>query len=84
MNESINNEIRKKVGQNLKRLIQEKEHEIALRNLDAITGKDHSWLGKIFRGEQNITIDSLSEILQLFKIQPKDVFNFTVKFPKEE
>ena len=84
MNQSIKNEIRKKVGQNLKKLIQEKENEIALRNLDAITGKDHSWLGKIFRGEQNLTIDSLSEILQMFKIQPKDVFNFTVKFPKEE
>lgn len=84
MDESVNIQIRKKVGQNLKKLIEEKQKETALRNLDAITGKDHSWLGKIFRGEQNITIDSLSEILQQFRIQPKDIFNFTVKFPKDE
>jgi len=84
MEASVKIQIRKKVGQNLKKLIEEKEKETALRNLDAITGKDHSWLGKIFRGEQNITIDSLSEILQQFKIQPRDVFNFTIKFPKDE
>jgi hypothetical protein len=84
MDDTVNAQIRKKVGENLKKLIEEKESETALRNLDAITGKDHSWLGKIFRGEQNITIDSLSEILQEFRIQPKEVFNFIVKFPKEE
>ena len=84
MGDPVNTQIKKKVGENLKRLIEEKERETALRDLDAVTGKDHSWLGKIFRGEQNFTIDSLSEILKQFKIQPKDVFNFSVKFPREE
>lgn len=84
MGDSLKIEVRKAIGKNLKKLIDEKEKENALRNLDAITGKDHSWLGKIFKGKQNLTIDSLTDILSQFKIQPKDVFNFKVNFPKED
>lgn len=84
MGEKLNKEVRRLIGKNLKRIIDEKQKDNALRNLDAISGKDHSWLGKVFRGEQNLTVDSLTEILTQFKIQPKDVFDFTIKFPKEE
>ena len=55
MGDSFNVEIRKKIGENLKRIIEEKTSKGSLRNIDAITNKDHSWLGKIFRGEQNFT-----------------------------
>ena len=84
MGDSFNVEIRKKIGENLKKIIEEKTSNRSLRNLDAITNNDHSWLGKIFRGEQNFTIDSLMELLRQFKIQPRDVFDFSIKFPKEE
>ena len=84
MGESLKDQVRLKLGENLKKLIQEKSDESSLRKIDAKTSKDHSWLGRIFRGEQNFTIDSLVEILKEYKIQPKDVFNFTVRFPKEE
>jgi hypothetical protein len=84
MGEPVNIQIRKKIGENLKNLIEEKTGKSSLRNIDAKTSKDHSWLGKVFRGEQNITVDSLSEILKEYKIQPKEVFDFTIRFPKEE
>jgi len=84
MGDSVSIQIRRNLGRNLKKLIEQRTEESSLRNIDAKTSKDHSWLGKIFRGEQNITIDSLSEILKEYKIQPKDIFNFTVKFPKED
>lgn len=83
MGEEIKKEIRKQIGANLKKLIDEKQSDAALRDLDAISGKDFSWLAKIFRGDQNLTIDSLSEIMIQFKIQPKDVFNFDVSYPAE-
>jgi hypothetical protein len=83
MEENFKEEIRKQIGANLKRLIEERHGSQSLRGLDAMTGKDHSWLLKIFQGEQNLTIDSLSELLMKFKIQPKDVFNFDVSYPAE-
>ena len=76
-------EIRKLIGKNLKHLIESNYDETALRNIDAITGKDYSWIGKVQNGKRNFTIDSLIRLLINLKIQPKDVFNFTVKFPKE-
>jgi hypothetical protein len=84
MGENFKEEIRKQIGANLKRLIEERHGNHSLRGLDAMTGKDHSWLLKIFQGEQNLTIDSLSELLMKFKIQPKDVFNFDVSYPAEK
>jgi hypothetical protein len=84
MADPVNIQIRKKVGENLKKLIEERSENSSLRGIDAKTSKDHSWLGKIFRGEQNITLDSLSDLLKEYKIQPKDVFKFTIKFPKED
>lgn len=77
-------EVRRKIGENLKKLIDEKYDETALRKLDAVTGKDYSWIGKIQNGKRNFTIDSLIKLLIALKIQPKDIFNFTVKFPKED
>lgn len=80
----LTDEIRKKLGENLKKLIEEKYDETALRKLDAVTGKDYSWIGKIQNGKRNFRIDSLINLLIALKIQPKDIFNFTVKFPKDE
>ena len=80
MSEKLKGDFRKKLGENLKKLIDEKESENTLRKLDASTGKDHSWLGKVFKGQQNITLDSLSDILIQFKIQPKELFDFVLEF----
>jgi len=82
--DSVKKQVRKKHGENLKALIEEKTQGSSLRKIDAKTSKDHSWLGRVFRGDQNITMDSLSDILKEYKIQPKDVFNFSIKFSKED
>ena len=75
-------DIREQIGKNLKKLIDDKYDETALRKIDAFTGKDYSWIGKVQKGKRNFRIDSLINLLIALKIQPKDIFDFTIKFPK--
>ncbi|RXK58848.1 hypothetical protein ESA94_15785 [Lacibacter luteus] len=84
MSEKIKGDFREKIGKNLKNLIEEREKENTLRKLDASIGKDHSWLGKVFKGQQNFTIDSLADILIQFKIQPKELFDFVLEFDSKK
>jgi hypothetical protein len=81
---SLSQDIREQIGKNLKKRIDEKYDETALRKIDAFTGKDYSWIGKVQKGKRNFRIDSLINLLVALKIQPKDVFDFTIKFPKDE
>jgi|GEM_PF-1204434 len=80
MSEPINITIRKEIGTRLKKLIEERTKESALRKIDASTGKDHSWIGKVLKGNMNFTIDSLIELVVAYEIELKDVFNFKVDF----
>ena len=77
-------EVRKMIGENLKRKIKENVNETALRKLDARTRKDYSWIGKVQHGKRNFRIDSLINLLIALKIQPKDIFDFYVEFPDED
>lgn len=81
---SLAQDVREQIGKNLKKKIDEKFDETALRKIDAFTGKDYSWIGKVQKGRRNFRIDSLINLLIALKIQPKDVFDFTIKFPKDE
>jgi transcriptional regulator with XRE-family HTH domain len=79
----VDNEIRKKIGKNFKKKLLAKGNP-SLREIDALTGKDHSWVGKFEKGEINFTIDSLIKLLIAFKIQPKEIFDFTVDFNEDD
>jgi transcriptional regulator with XRE-family HTH domain len=83
MAESLNIEIRKKIGKNFKRKLLLRGNP-SLREIDAITGKDHSWIAKFEKGEINFTIDSLINLLIAFKIQPKEIFDFIIEFKGED
>ncbi|MEI9912247.1 MAG: hypothetical protein WDO71_22895 [Bacteroidota bacterium] len=74
--------IRKDIGENLKRLIGSTTDETALRKIYALTGKDHSWVGKVFKGKMNLTIDSLTELILAYKLDYKKVFNIEVDYSK--
>jgi transcriptional regulator with XRE-family HTH domain len=84
MGESLPIEIRKKIGKNFKKKLEAKGKKFSLRELDALSGKDHSWIAKFEKGEINFTIDSLIKLLVAFKIQPKDIFDFTVVYKEED
>jgi hypothetical protein len=75
--------IRKKIGENFKKAIEARLDKSAVRELDAISGKDFSWIAKFQKGEINFTIDSLSKMLMAFNIQPKEIFDFHVEYPKD-
>lgn len=72
--------VREDIGANLKKLINKITDETALRKIDSLTGKDHSWIGKVFNGKMNLTIDSLTILILAYKLKPKDVFNIDIDY----
>jgi hypothetical protein len=75
--------IRQEVGKKFKKIIEERLDKSDVRELDAISGKDFSWISKFQKGEINFTIDSLSSLMAAFKIQPGELFDFKVEYPKD-
>ena len=74
--------VREDIGVNLKKLISKITDETALRKIDSLTGKDHSWIGKVFNGKMNLTIDSLTILILAYKLKYKDVFNIEIDYSK--
>jgi hypothetical protein len=74
--------VRKDIGANLKKLIGEITDDTALRKIDSLTGKDHSWIGKVFNGKMNLTIDSLTILILAYRLKYKDVFNIEIDYSK--
>jgi len=72
--------VRKDIGANLKKLIGEITDDTALRKIDSLTGKDHSWIGKVFNGKMNLTIDSLTILILAYKLEYKDVFDIEIDY----
>lgn len=75
MEHPIHIRVREKIGINLKNQISKITDETALRKIDSLSGKDHSWIGKVFNGKMNLTIDSLTILLLTYKLQFKEIFN---------
>lgn len=73
-------EVRQKIGANLKKQIGKITDETALRKIDSLSGKDHSWIGKVFNGKMNLTIDSLTILILTYKLKFKDVFNVDIDY----
>jgi len=74
--------VREEIGANLKKHISKITDETALRKIDSLTGKDHSWIGKVFNGKMNLTIDSLTMLILAYKLKYKDVFNVEIDYSK--
>lgn len=72
--------VRQKIGANLKKQISKITDETALRKIDSLSGKDHSWIGKVFNGKMNLTIDSLTILILTYKLKFKDVFNVDIDY----
>lgn len=82
MKEEIRIVIRKKIGERIRQIREKKE--LPLRELEAITGLGHSWLGKLENGKVNFEIDSLIKLMKALKIQPGEVFDFRVIYKDDE
>jgi HTH-type transcriptional regulator, competence development regulator len=78
MAESINISTRKKIGEKIRKV--RKQKKLSLRELEAVTGLGHSWLGKLENGKVNFEIDSLMKLAQALKIQLKELFDFKVEY----
>ena len=71
---TIKEEILIEIGNKFKEC--RKELGLSLRQLDADIGIDHSYIAKIERGEENLTIDTIAVFLRKYKLQPKELFDF--------
>lgn len=70
--------IRKIIGKKLRHY--RKEDNLSLRDLAAIAGIGHSWIGKLEKGQINFQIDSLMRLLEVLEVQPKELFNFDLPY----
>jgi transcriptional regulator with XRE-family HTH domain len=70
--------VRKIIGEKIRS--SREDSKLSLRDLAVITGMGHSWLAKLEKGQINFQIDSLTRLLEVFEIQPKELFEFTLPF----
>jgi len=71
---TIKEEILTNIGKKFKEC--RKKLGLSLRKLDADIGIDHSYIAKIERGEENLTIDTIAVFLKKYKLQPNELFDF--------
>jgi transcriptional regulator with XRE-family HTH domain len=71
---TIKEEILIKLGKKFKE--SRKKLGLSLRKLDADIGIDHSYIAKIERGEENLTIDTIAVFLKKYQLQPNELFDF--------
>lgn len=64
----------KSFGKNLKKIREKKE--VSLRELAASCNVDHSNIGKIEKGEFNITLLTILELSKGLEIHPKKLLDF--------
>lgn len=70
--------VRKIIGERIR--LSREESKLSLRDLAVITGMGHSWLAKLEKGQVNFQIDSLIRLMEVFEIQPKELFKFNLPF----
>lgn len=56
---------------------------MSLRKVEALTGIDHSWIGKFEKGYINFEIDTIVSLAWKFEIEMKELFDFNYQFPSE-
>ena len=73
--------VRKIIGEKIR--YNREESKLSLRDLASISGMGYSWLAKLEKGKINFGIDSLTRLLEVLEVQPKDLFKFDLPFDDE-
>ena len=81
MKEDFTIQARNEIAARFKK-IREKRN-LSLRQLEALTGIGHSWLGKLENGKVNFQIDSLVKLMEALQIQPKELFSFKLDYKED-
>jgi transcriptional regulator with XRE-family HTH domain len=55
-----------------------KQKNFTYRQIAQNCDLDHSYISKIAKGEVNITLETILELLKGLDCQPKDLFDFTI------
>lgn len=71
----LHDKIRKQLGENLKKGIEKSTKDTPLRKIDSLTGKDYSWIGKVYKGKMNLTIDSIITLALAYRLDFKELFD---------
>ncbi|MBS1511654.1 MAG: helix-turn-helix transcriptional regulator [Bacteroidetes bacterium] len=77
MDEINSNDFLKSFGKNLKKIREKKG--VSLRELAASCNVDHSNIGKIEKGEFNITLLTILELSKGLEIHPKKLLDFEIE-----
>lgn len=77
MDDINSNDFLKSFGKNLKKIREKKE--VSLRELAASCNVDHSNIGKIEKGEFNITLLTILELSKGLEIHPKKLLDFEIE-----
>jgi DNA-binding Xre family transcriptional regulator len=59
-----------------------KEKEITLEDIQDRTGFSYSQVYRIIRGTNNISVSGLIAVCKALEVQPREIFNFNLEFPK--
>jgi transcriptional regulator with XRE-family HTH domain len=70
----IQQELLKRIGRNLTKA--RKSRNLSLRQLSALCTVDHAHIGKIEKGQSNVTIGTICELADALEIDPEDLFKF--------
>lgn len=76
----LHDKIRKQIGANLKKAIEASTKDKPLRKIDSLTGKDYSWIAKVYKGKMNITIDSIITLALSYRLDFKDIFKIDAEY----
>lgn len=59
-----------------------KEREITLEDIQDRTGFSYSQVYRIIRGKNNISVSGLIAVCKALEVQPREIFDFNLEFPK--
>lgn len=84
MNLKKKKDIRKRLGERLRKQREDVLRIKSIRKLSNASGIDHSKLAKVEKGLIDLRIDTLMDIAIAYKLYPRDLFSFDIEFWEEE
>jgi len=82
LDEKRKEEFKIKFGNKLSQI--KKSKKISYRKIAENCDLDHSFISKIAKGTENITLDTVLNLLYGLNIQPKDLFDFPIELDKDD
>nr|WP_199000925.1 helix-turn-helix transcriptional regulator [Flavobacterium sp. ASV13] len=82
LDEQTKKEFIAKFGEHLTSL--KKEKKLSFRQIASKCDLDSSFIGKISKGSENITLETILNLLCGLDIQPKDLFDFDFELKKDD